>query len=460
MLRVTTPNVSGAFWTSALTQTAVQTSNYTASPNQIVPVSTASGNVTVTLPQGAPSGSIVVVKMVTLSGSNTVTVSAVSGDVFNKAGGGTTATLQLLNQGIILEYQTGIWVVLADDLPLSQLDARYDQQSVLTTLGDMLYENSTPAPARLPGNTSATKNYLTQTGTGTASAEPAWGTIAAGDLPTGTTSAQGALQLDGTATDIQPTGIQAAGASGLAADAKHVHFCSGSYLCPPTSYAPAGGVALATSSSTMAALNVAPTTVASGSNGGEISQIASWSSPSAGVLDVTTTTGWPTSGTVNVAASGATTAVVTYAGTAAGQLTGCAYVSGSATGTVSTGGAVTLTSVSINTGSFTAPPSGKVMVTVSLIDSQSGNNTSFYGLAAHGTVTPVIGNVFSWSEPSGALRPRILKFLVTGLTNGTSYDFDLLFAASSGTTTVEALGQSSTTPSGNGAPVTMEVQSV
>ena len=195
---MTTPNVSGAFWTSALTQTAVQTSAYTASPNQIVPVDTTSGSVTVTLPQGAPSGSVVAVKMVTLGGSNTVTISAVSGDVFNKNGGGTSLTLSLLDQGVILEYQTGIWIVLADDLPLSQLDARYDQQSVLTTLGDMLYENSTPAPARLAGTTSATKQFLTQTGTGSASAAPAWGTIAAGDLPAATSSAQGAVVAGGT----------------------------------------------------------------------------------------------------------------------------------------------------------------------------------------------------------------------------------------------------------------------
>ena len=153
---------------------------------------------TVTLPQGAPSGSLVAVKMVTLGGSNTVTVQAVSGDVFNKAGGGTTATLSLQSQGVLLEYQTGIWIVLSDDLPLSQLDARYDQQSVLTTLGDMLYENSTPAPARLAGTTSATKQFLTQTGTGSASAAPAWGTIAAGDLPAATSSAQGAVVAGGT----------------------------------------------------------------------------------------------------------------------------------------------------------------------------------------------------------------------------------------------------------------------
>ena len=200
------PSVSGAYWTPALTQVAVQPAAYTASPNQLVPVDTTSGSVTVTLPTGAPAGSLVAVKMVTLGGSNTVTVAANAGDVFNKSGGSTTLTLSLLGQGVVLEYQADIWLVLADDLPLSQLDARYDQQSVLTTLGDMLYENSTPAPARLAGNTSGTKNYLTQTGTGSASAAPAWGTIAAADLPAATSSAQGAVVAGGTTFGPQVIG--------------------------------------------------------------------------------------------------------------------------------------------------------------------------------------------------------------------------------------------------------------
>lgn len=67
--------------------------------------------------------------------------------------------------------------------------------SPLTTLGDLLYENATPAPARLAGNTAAAKRFLTQTGTGTLSAAPAWGTIAVGDVPS--LSALGALPVAG-----------------------------------------------------------------------------------------------------------------------------------------------------------------------------------------------------------------------------------------------------------------------
>ena len=85
------------------------------------------------------------------------------------------------------------------------------------------------------------------------------------------------------------------------------------------------------------------TTVAAGSSGGEISAIASWSSPSGGVLDVATTTGFPSSGTLQVAASGSTVGVISYTGTSGGNsFTGCTYFSGSPLGTVSTGGTVSL----------------------------------------------------------------------------------------------------------------------
>jgi hypothetical protein len=55
-------------------------------------------------------------------------------------------------------------------------------QTPLTTVGDMLYANSTPALARLAGNTTAALNILTQTGTGSTSAAPVWQTTAAAGI--------------------------------------------------------------------------------------------------------------------------------------------------------------------------------------------------------------------------------------------------------------------------------------
>ncbi len=44
----------------------------------------------------------------------------------------------------------------------------------MTTLGDIIYENATPAPARLAGNINNAAYILSQTGTGTISAAPSW----------------------------------------------------------------------------------------------------------------------------------------------------------------------------------------------------------------------------------------------------------------------------------------------
>lgn len=105
---------------------AAQTANYTASANQLVPVNTTSGNITVTLPNAPANGTQLGVKMVIQGGTNTVTIATAGSDVFNKTGGGTSLSLILMNQAVFLEYSSGIWYVVAEDLGLSQLDARYD----------------------------------------------------------------------------------------------------------------------------------------------------------------------------------------------------------------------------------------------------------------------------------------------------------------------------------------------
>ena len=111
--------------------------------------------------------------------------------------------------------------------------------SPMTTLGDMLFQNSTPAAARLAGNTSATKMFLTQTGDGTVSANPAWGTIAPADMPAATTSARGAVIFGGTVTSLAaPAPAAVLGSSGYPADLAHVHPSS-----PVTSQTLAGSAA-------------------------------------------------------------------------------------------------------------------------------------------------------------------------------------------------------------------------
>jgi hypothetical protein len=122
-MALTFPDISA----TSLTPTAVKTSAYTAVAGEFVPVDTTSGVVTVTLPTAPADKATVGVKHVVQGSTNTVTVATGGSDVFNKAGGSTSLTLTLLTQGVLLQYQAsgGIWYVVADDLPLAQIDGRY-----------------------------------------------------------------------------------------------------------------------------------------------------------------------------------------------------------------------------------------------------------------------------------------------------------------------------------------------
>ena len=110
-----------------LVPTAVKTGAYTASPGDFVPVDASGGSVNIILPTTPADKSRVEIKMINTSGNNTVTIHAGGSDVFNKSGGGTSATLTLLNQALTVQYTSSgaIWYTQSDDLPLSQLDGRY-----------------------------------------------------------------------------------------------------------------------------------------------------------------------------------------------------------------------------------------------------------------------------------------------------------------------------------------------
>lgn len=86
--------------------------------------------------------------------------------------------------------------------------AAYNALSPMTTLGDLEYESGANTAARLPGNTTATKAFLTQTGTGSVSAAPAWAAIAAADVPTLNQS------TTGTASNVTGTVAVANGGTG------------------------------------------------------------------------------------------------------------------------------------------------------------------------------------------------------------------------------------------------------
>lgn len=115
-----------------LTPTAVKTADYTAAANDLVPVDASGAARTVTLPTAPADRTRVGVKVVAISGTNTVTIACGGSDVLNKTGGSTSATLSLLNQSVTLQYSSAlaVWYVLSDDLPLSGLDGRFTKVTV------------------------------------------------------------------------------------------------------------------------------------------------------------------------------------------------------------------------------------------------------------------------------------------------------------------------------------------
>lgn len=66
--------------------------------------------------------------------------------------------------------------------------AAFNALSPVTTLGDLIYGSAANTNSRLAGNTAAAKNFLTQTGTGTVSAAPAWSALFGSDVPVFTAS--------------------------------------------------------------------------------------------------------------------------------------------------------------------------------------------------------------------------------------------------------------------------------
>ena len=126
-----------------------------------------------------------------------------------------------------------------------------------------------------------------------------------------------------------------------------------------------------------------------------------------------------------------------------------------------------VSSANVNTGSFTASPSGSAVVITSFVaEAQPAANVVGFGLCAHGTNTPMIGNsVITKLAVTGQSQPVTCQFLVGGLTAGSAYTFDLMQAvAAGGTVTTLAFANTSTAPTlgalTTGAPVVMTVQAV
>lgn len=114
---------SGGAPSTVLNPTSIKTAPYTAAAGELVLVDTTAGNVPVQLPTAPADKTQIEVKQIIRGGTNTVSISTGGADVFNRAGGATSATLTLMGAAQLYQYQAsgGIWIVVADDQPYGSL---------------------------------------------------------------------------------------------------------------------------------------------------------------------------------------------------------------------------------------------------------------------------------------------------------------------------------------------------
>ncbi len=149
-----------------LVPTTVKSNAYTASPGDLVPVDASSSSVIITLPSAPTDLTRIAVKVIALSGTNTVTISANGTDVFNKAGGNTSLTLSTINQMLTVQYAaaSGLWFA-ADSPSLAALDSRYAPTGVVVAL---------PAPS---GDTTGTADLAAAVAAVAAASSAGGGTV-------------------------------------------------------------------------------------------------------------------------------------------------------------------------------------------------------------------------------------------------------------------------------------------
>ena len=121
-------------------------------------------------------------------------------------------------------------------------------------------------------------------------------------------------------------------------------------------------------------------------------------------------------------------------------------------------------SANLQTGPFTVPPSGSILVRANFVAAQLSNTTGIaLAVAAHGTVTPILGYAPQFSD---AVLSLYLLYAVAipvmGLTPGATLNLDLLGAVGLGSFNIQAAGYTANpiTAANRGAPVVLIVEAL
>ena len=122
----TAANDAATFGQATFAPTAIKVDNFgPADPGDLVLVDATAKTCIITLPEAPVDKSRIAVKMIATAGGHSVTVTGGGADVFNIAAGSPTWTLSLAGQVVTVQYQAagGIWHVISDGVPLSEISA-------------------------------------------------------------------------------------------------------------------------------------------------------------------------------------------------------------------------------------------------------------------------------------------------------------------------------------------------
>jgi hypothetical protein len=170
------------------------------------------------------TGTLTVSAAKTLTVSNTLTLAGTDSSTLNIGSGGTLGSAAFTASSSYVPaagsssittlgtITTGVWTgsaigISSGGTGQTTKAAGFNALSPITTLGDLVYGDGANSNARLAGNTSTTKRFLTQTGDGTVSAAPGWNAVLDGDLPSALTGkTYNALTLTANATGFSVGG--------------------------------------------------------------------------------------------------------------------------------------------------------------------------------------------------------------------------------------------------------------
>ena len=293
------------------------------------------------------------------------------------------------------------------------------------TLGDTVYSSAANTLSALAGNTTTTKKFLTQTGTGSASAAPAWETISGSDV-SGNISGSAGSVANALTLGTYLTGTSFNGSSAVTAtvDATSANTASKVVVRDSSGNFSAGTITATLSGSATSA------TTATNIAGGAANQITyQTASGTTGFLTAPTVTSsylyWNGSGFAwGTISSGTVTSI-----TAGTYLTG---------GTITTSGTIAVDATSANTaskvvardasgnfsaGTITASLSGNATTASSLsnaltigtgLSGTSYNGSSAVTIANTGVTSAVAGTGISVSASTGAVTFSIGQAVATG----------------------------------------------